>query len=142
MIRSMTGFGEADGGAARRTPPGHGEDREPPLLQRPPQDPLGLRSATRAEIQQWLKNHFSRGHVNLTLTLESDAEAGAGGPAALDLDRARHYRALLGTLRAELDLSGEVGCPASVLRFGDIFQCARSAGEGWEVDPARSFRPW
>jgi uncharacterized protein (TIGR00255 family) len=88
-----------------------------------------------AEIQSWLKSFFSRGHVNLTLVQERNRAAGPDGLPELDLDRARHYRGLLGTLREELDLSGEVDLP-SILRFGELFQAPELSGAEQEADPA------
>ena len=88
MIRSMTGFGEATAeipqgqlratvktvnhrffNAHLRTP--HGFDR------------------FEADIQTWLKGFFSRGHVNLTLTLDRAKPGGDEGLPEVDLERAR-----------------------------------------------------
>ena len=120
MIRSMTGYGDAE----RDTPIGrlrlevktvnhrffNAHLRTPPGFDR-----------HEAELQTSLKKFFSRGHVNLTLVLERTRSSGPEGLPELDLERARHYRDLLDTLREELDLSGEVELP-SILRFGDPFQ--------------------
>jgi uncharacterized protein (TIGR00255 family) len=88
-----------------------------------------------AEIQNRLKGFFSRGHVNLTVVLERSKASGLEGLPELDLERARHYRGLLGTLREELNLSGDVDLH-SLLRFGDLFQSPEAPGGGEEVDPA------
>lgn len=134
MIRSMTGFGEA----ARELPQGQLRATVKTVNHRffnaHLRTPSGF-DRHEAEIQNRLKGFFLRGHVNLTLVLERAKSSGLEGLPELDLDRARHYRALLGTLREELDLSGEVDLP-SVLRFGDLFQSPEAPGGGGEVDPA------
>lgn len=133
MIRSMTGFGEA----VRELPQGqlratiktvnhrffNAHLRTPPGFDR-----------HEAELQTSLKKFFSRGHVNLTLVLERTRSSGPEGLPELDLERARHYRDLLDTLREELDLSGEVELP-SILRFGDLFQVPEAPGADQETDP-------
>lgn len=106
MIRSMTGFGDAevetDVGVLRaevRTV-NHRffslNVRNPSALDR-----------YEPQVREWLKAHLSRGHVNVTFRLEGqDAEV---GPAlALDLDRARQYLRLFRELGQELGVPGEV----------------------------------
>ncbi len=120
MIRSMTGFGEAervvDAGKLRveiktvnhrflnthlRTPPGFDRFEN--------------------QIQQWLRAYLSRGHVNLTVTVDrGGAENGEPLPE-LDLARADRYRDLLQELGRELELPGAVALE-HVARFGDIFR--------------------
>jgi uncharacterized protein (TIGR00255 family) len=133
MIRSMTGFGEAEReipqgqiratvktvnhrffNAHLRTPPGF--DRFEP------------------ELQNLLRGRFSRGHVNLTLTLERQRTAGPEGFPQMDLERAHHYRDLLASLKNELGLTGEVELN-TLLRFSDLFQTPEGSGPEEEIDP-------
>jgi uncharacterized protein (TIGR00255 family) len=86
-----------------------------------------------AEIQSWLRGFFARGHINFTLTLEREGGGGEGTFPELDLDRARHYRGLLGMLKEELGLSGEVELPA-LLRFNDLFRAPDTSGRDLEID--------
>ncbi len=58
-------------------------------------------------IKEWLKDHLSRGHINLTYRLEGQ-EAEAGPALALDVDRARQYLRVFRQLGEELDVPGEV----------------------------------
>lgn len=128
----MTGFGEAEkavpGGQLRvaiktvnhrffnphlRTPQGF--DRLEPM------------------IQAWLKEFFFRGHVNLTLTFDRERGVGEESYPELDLDRARHYRNLLDTVREELNLESEIEL-SSLLRFNDLFRTPDSAGQDLEID--------
>ena len=120
MIRSMTGFGEAeeatDAGLVRvelktvnhrffnanlRTPPGF--DR------------------LEAEIQSWLRPFIGRGHVTYSLTVDRGLTTGDQDLPELDLDKATRYRDLLETLRNELGLEGQVEL-SQVARFGEIFR--------------------
>ncbi len=131
MIRSMTGFGEAEhpveDGLLRvqiktvnhrflntsvRTPPGF--DR------------------VEHEIQHWLRVHLSRGHVSVSISFDRAEEASDDLPR-IDLARAGRYAGLLREMRDSLQLHGDVDV-ASLLRFGDIFQ-APEARERPAVDP-------
>lgn len=132
MIRSMTGFGEAeretDFGRLRveiktvnhrhfnlslRTPPGF--DR------------------WEHEIERWLRERIARGHVRYQLEIEVAGGSGSGPLPELDLERARRYRELLATLQAELGVPGEVDV-ATLARFGQIFTTPEPRALGERVD--------
>jgi len=131
MIRSMTGFGEA----TREVPQGQLRATVKTVNHRffnaHLRTPSGYERYD-AEIQNWLKIFFSRGHVNMTLVLERDRTAGSEELPVLDLDRARHYQGLLSALQDELDVGGRVDLP-SILRFGDVFR-APEKGEEESID--------
>lgn len=130
MIRSMTGFGEAEHrtedlllrvqiktvnhrflNTSVRTPPGF--DR------------------VEHEIQHWLRDHLSRGHVSVSVTMERD-EAKSVSLPRLDSERVEHYLGQLRQLQGTLGLDGPVDL-AAILRFSDIFQ-APEPRERVEVD--------
>ena len=134
MIRSMTGFGEAekatDAGLVRveiktvnhrffnaslRTPQGF--DR------------------LETEIQSWLRLFIGRGHVSYTLSVDRGLASGDQALPELDLDRATRYRELLETLRSELDLEGPVEL-SHLARFGEIFRAPDPASASADVDTA------
>lgn len=106
MIRSMTGFGEAEletaAGVLRaeiRTVNHRffsANIRTPSTLDR-----------WEPRLKEWLKSHISRGHVNATYRFNGP-EGEAGPTLALDLDRARNYLEIFHRLKDELELSGEV----------------------------------
>ena len=119
MIRSMTGFGEAERdtdfgqvrveiktvnhrffNASLRTPGGF--DR------------------FEAEIQRCLKEHLSRGHVTYNLSIVRKGVSGDAPMPELDLDRARGYGEMLEALRRELGLKDPVRV-SDITRFGDVF---------------------
>ena len=131
MIRSMTGFGEADapveGGRVRaqirtvnhrflntslRTP--HGFDGHD------------------AAIQGWLRPFVSRGNVSLTVTFERDDTASSDLPV-VDHGRAAHYVSELERLRVEHGLGGTVTV-TDLLRFSDLFQSPDKVAAP-ELDP-------
>jgi uncharacterized protein (TIGR00255 family) len=128
----MTGYGEAE----RPTPEGRLRVTVKTVNHRffnpHIRTPSGFESLE-APLQQWLREHFSRGHVNLTVSLERETGAGEESYAQVDMDRARHYRSLLQTLKEELDLGGPVEL-ASLLRFNDIFRAPEVAADTLAVE--------
>jgi uncharacterized protein (TIGR00255 family) len=111
MIRSMTGFGEAELATAA------GRLRAEARTVNHRYFSLNLRLGRgidrfEPQIREWLRGMLPRGHVNFALRLELNGQeagdAGTGGGLRLDLLRAREYVRLLRQLKAELDLPGEV----------------------------------
>lgn len=119
MIRSMTGWGEAEvateSGRVRaeiktvnhrflntslRLPSGH-ERHEP-------------------AVQGWLKPHLRRGHVSVSVSHEVDADPRAGLPQ-VDLERAQHALDLYKEIAHELKIIGEVNV-ATIGRFPDVIR--------------------
>jgi len=132
MIRSMTGFGEAEESteaglmrvemktvnhrffnATLRTPPGF--DR------------------FESDIQSWLRSYIGRGHVTYSLAVDRGFTTADQDLPALDLDRATRYRDLLETMRGELDLEGEVNL-SHLIRFGEIFRAPAPVSAALDVD--------
>lgn len=133
MIRSMTGYGEAE----RETGVGllrveirtvnhrffNGHIRTPNGFGR-----------FEASIERWLKAFFSRGHVKYSLSIEGNGDDEGDLGLELDAERARGYRKLLEGLRDELDLPGQVDL-ATLLRFSsDLFKRADPGERSLEVD--------
>jgi uncharacterized protein (TIGR00255 family) len=132
MIRSMTGFGEAQkdltGGNLRVTVKTVNHRSFNAHLR----TPTGF-DRYEADIQNWLKGFFSRGHVNVSLTIDRDKGPDAKDLPELDLEMARHYAGLLRSLKGDLELAGEIELQ-SLLRFGDIFRAAEVKGADPGVD--------
>ncbi len=131
MIRSMTGYGEAE----RETPIGRLRLEVRTVNHRffnaNVRTPSGLERFER-EIADGLRAHLSRGHASASLSL--DRSARAMPPAArVDMDKAHQYRESLEALRAELAIPGEVDL-SMMLRFGDIFR-APEAEDPAGVEP-------
>ena len=133
MIRSMTGFGEAEEAtesglvrvemktvnhrsfnASLRTPPG-GDRFEP-------------------KIQGWLRPYIGRGHVSYTLTLDRGLAGGDRVLPELDLDKAVRYRDLLERLTRELGLEGPVEL-SHVARFKEVFKAPEPPSTAAGLDP-------
>ena len=132
MIRSMTGYGEAE----RSLPEGQLRVTIKTVNHRffnaHLRTPSGYDSFE-ATIQQWLRAFFSRGHINLTIALERERGGGEEGLPELDLDRAKGDRGRLQPLKEEVGLGGEVEI-SNLLRFNDIFRAPESAGVTLTVD--------
>jgi uncharacterized protein (TIGR00255 family) len=119
MIRSMTGYGEAE----RDTPSGRLRLEVKTVNHRffntSIKTPAGLDKFEKP-ISDALKAQLPRGHVSAFLSLDRASATMDVGPA-IDLEKARGYRAALDALRDELELPGEPDL-AMLTRFGDIFR--------------------
>lgn len=125
MIRSMTGYGEAQ----RDTPMGRLrlelKSVNHRFLNLSLKTPSGFDRFER-DLTEVLRANVARGHVSLYLSVDRRA-AGDGTGVAVDLDRARAYRAALEEIQASLGVPGSVDL-AMLARFGDLFRL--SEGEG------------
>ncbi|MGQ0563343.1 MAG: YicC/YloC family endoribonuclease, partial [Gemmatimonadota bacterium] len=107
MIRSMTGFGEAE----RETAAGRLRCEVKTVNHR--YFSANIRMSAPLErfepqVREWLRGLMPRGHVNCSVRLNGGGE-GAEAPAlALDEARARQYLALLQELKERFHLPGEV----------------------------------
>ena len=119
MIRSMTGFGEAE----RETEAGTLRVEIRTVNHRH----LSVNFRTPAslakwepQMREWLRTQLSRGHVNCAVRLEPSGAAGAAAiDLALDEERVRAYLSLFGELRTRFGVGGEPDL-ASLLRFNDV----------------------
>src|SRR5512146_614649 len=118
MIRSMTGFGEAelDTSAGRLRAELKTVNHRFFSAQ--------LRLPVAAErfdglIREWLRGYLPRGHVNYSLRIESPDGAPEEAALGVDLVRGREYVRVLRDLKAALDLPGEVDI-AMLTRFSDL----------------------
>jgi len=136
MIRSMTGYGEAE----RESPAGRLRLEVKTVNHRffnsNIKTPSGF-DKFEGEITEALKRHLARGHVSAFLTI--DRSVGESGQVArIDLDRARQIRASLEALQSELDVPGEVDLDM-MARFGELFRAPeQNRVEGVEVELLRS----
>jgi uncharacterized protein (TIGR00255 family) len=133
MIRSMTGFGEAEtdvesGRLRVQMKSVNHRFFNANLRLLPGMDRL------EAAVIERLKAGIRRGYVTLSLSLDRDGAGSGDAQPELDLERARHYQQLLETLIDELDLPGHVDL-GLVARFGEIFRAPDpSRSRGAEVD--------
>jgi uncharacterized protein (TIGR00255 family) len=126
MIRSMTGFGEAelDTGAGRLRVEMKTVNHRFFSAQ--------LRLPVAAErfdgpIREWIRAFMPRGHVNYSLRIESPDGGGDELPALqLDVGRAREYLRVLRLLKDELGLPGEIDV-ALLSRYNDLIAPADAA---------------
>lgn len=135
MIRSMTGFGEAE------TPVEGGLLRvqiktvNHRFLNTTIRTPYGF-DGQDAEIQSWLRPFLSRGHTNVTIAFERGGAATgeASDLPQVDLIRARHYLSELRRMVEDLGLTDPVGVH-DLMGFKDLFQSPDRI-EAEPLDPA------
>ncbi len=118
MIRSMTGFGEAERAVAAGTllvevrtvnhRHFHATFRLPSSLAR-----------WETEAREWLRGHLSRGHASCSVRLERPAAEGGRG-LRLDEERVEGYLALFRRLGERFGVSGEPTLDL-LARYNDIF---------------------
>lgn len=118
MIRSMTGFGEAE----VETPAGRLRAEARTVNHR--YFSLNLRTGRTVErfepqIRDWLRALLPRGHVNFSLRLERPDAVEDEVALRVDEVRARQYLRLLRSLQDELGLPGEVDL-ALLSRYTDL----------------------
>lgn len=131
MIRSMTGFGEAE----RDTPAGRIRAEIRTVNHRYFSANLRLAPAFERfepQIRDALRGHFPRGHVNFSLRFAGAGQGDAPAALVVDAERARAYLAALRDLKQQLDLPGEVDI-ALMSRFSDLLRPADAVGGGEAV---------
>jgi uncharacterized protein (TIGR00255 family) len=122
MIRSMTGFGEAE----HETAAGRLRCEVKTVNHR--YFSLNLRLSSSLEryepqVREWLRGLLPRGHVNCSLRLQNGIEPGEAPPLVVDDQRAQQYIAILRDLKNRFDLPGEVDL-SLISRFGDLIRPA------------------
>ncbi|MGQ0813927.1 MAG: YicC/YloC family endoribonuclease [Gemmatimonadota bacterium] len=122
MIRSMTGFGEAE----RETAAGRLRCEVKTVNHR--YFSANLRMSAPLErfepqIRESLRALMPRGHVNCSVRLNGATDSGAVPALALDEPRARQYLDLLQELKERFHLPGEVDI-ALLSRFGELIRAA------------------
>jgi uncharacterized protein (TIGR00255 family) len=135
MIRSMTGFGEAE----RDTPAGRLRAEVKTVNHRffsvNIRLPNGL-ERFEPQVRDWLRTGIARGHANFSLRLTT-GEGDASAPALkLDAVRARQYVEIFRAMKEELGLAGEVDV-SLISRFNDIVVRDDETGPELEEDDVR-----
>lgn len=130
MIRSMTGYGEAEGA----TPAGRLRVELRTVNHRYLNVNARIPNALarwEPEIREWLRAWFTRGHVNCTVRLERDGEGDSPVGYKLDGDRVTAYLSIFERLGREFGVRGEPDL-ALITRFNDII--IRDDVDGDDVD--------
>lgn len=122
MIRSMTGFGEAE----RETAAGRLRCEVKTVNHR--YFSANVRMSAPLErfepqIREWLRGLMPRGHVNCSVRLNGSSDTTDAPALALDEARARQYLGLLRELKERFGLPGEVDI-ALLSRFGELIRAA------------------
>jgi uncharacterized protein (TIGR00255 family) len=132
MIRSMTGYGEAE----YQTPAGRLRAEVRTVNHRFFSANLRMgRGLERFEpqVREWLRAHLPRGHAHCSVRLESDGERADGTGLRIDADRARQYVEALRDLKQKLGLAGDVDL-SMLTRFSDILAWDEEIGAAIEAD--------
>jgi uncharacterized protein (TIGR00255 family) len=135
MVRSMTGFGEAE----RATAAGRLRAELRTVNHRFFSANLKLaRPVERHEaaIRDWLRAILPRGHANFSLRLVAE-DGSAASLLRLDEDRARQYLAVLRTLKERLELPGDIDV-TMLARYGDVFTAGDDSVVEVHADDVRS----
>ena len=86
------------------------------------------------ELREWLRAHFARGHVNLSVRLEPPAGSAALRGLRIDEERVTAYLTLFREMGTRLGVPGEPDL-ALLTRFSDILVRDDSEAEQVEVAP-------
>ena len=117
MIRSMTGFGEAEIQTAAGLLRAEIRTVNHRFFSLNVRNPSAL-DRYEPKIKEWLKPFISRGHINVTYRIEG--QDGEAGPAlALDADRAEQYLRVFHELKKRYELPGEITLEM-MARFSDL----------------------
>src|SRR5687768_15037325 len=124
MIRSMTGFGAAEGtvGSARVTVELRSVNHRffNVTIKLPPE-----LSRWEAEVREALRKRLSRGHI----TMNARIDRGVAGPPVIDEERFAAYVGMLRDLKSRYGLAGDVDV-ATVLRMPDVMSSITEGSEG------------
>lgn len=135
MIRSMTGFGEAEqeveGGTLRLSL----KSVNHRFLHTSVRLPSG-NEHLEAPLGVLMKKRLHRGHVTCGLSFEREPGTTDGPLPTLDLDRARAYKQAFDTLARELGVSGEPDF-GTWARFGELFKAPEGPRELVRFDAER-----
>ncbi len=134
MIRSMTGFGEAEEATDAGLVRVEMKTVNHRFFNASLRTPTGF-DRIEADIQSWLRSFIGRGHVTYSLAVDRGLTAGDLDLPELDLDKATRYKELLEILRTDLDLAGAVEL-SDVARFGEIFRAPPPTSPTADVDEA------
>jgi uncharacterized protein (TIGR00255 family) len=119
MIRSMTGFGEAERDSSAGPLRIEIKTVNHRYFNVSLKTPFAF-DRHEAAITEALKRHIRRGHVTVYLS-RSRADEGAEPAVRVDLDRAKAYLKALDALRSELNVSGVVDL-SMLASFQDLFR--------------------
>ena len=118
MIRSMTGFGEAERATAAGTLRVEIRTVNHRHLSVNFRTPAPL-AKWEPQMREWLRAHLARGHANVAVRLEAPGSDAAARGLRIDEERVQAYLALLTELRDRFGVGGEPDV-GTLMRFGDI----------------------
>ena len=132
MIRSMTGFGEAEEVTAAGVVRVEIKTVNHRFFNTNIRTPTGF-DRLEGDIQSWLRPFLSRGHVTYMLSINRETTEANDTLPELDLERAKRYGELLETLRSELGVEAPVDL-SHISRFGEIFRAPEPGNLSAQVE--------
>ena len=132
MIRSMTGFGEAEEVTAAGVVRVEIKTVNHRFFNTNIRTPTGF-DRLEGDIQSWLRPFLSRGHVTYMLSINRETMEANDTLPELDLERAKRYGELLETLRSELGVEAPVDL-SHISRFGEIFRAPEPGNLSAQVE--------
>ncbi len=131
MIRSMTGYGEAERDSAVGRLRLEVKTVNHRFFNPSVKTPSGFDRIER-EVTEVLRAHIPRGHVSAYVSIDR-RPLDAPGSVPVDVERARGYKEALETLQKELGIVGDIDV-AMLARFNDIFRAPEPESRP-DVDP-------
>ena len=132
MIRSMTGFGEAEEVTEAGVVRVEIKTVNHRFFNTNIRTPTGF-DRLEGDIQSWLRPFLSRGHVTYMLSISRETTEANDTLPELDLERAKRYGELLETLRRELGVEAPVDL-SHISRFGEIFRAPEPGNLSAQVE--------
>jgi uncharacterized protein (TIGR00255 family) len=126
MIRSMTGYGEAEVPTAAGRLRAEVRTVNHRFFSSNLRLPRGL-ERFEPQVREWLRAHLPRGHAHYTLRVEPGDERTEATGLRIDAERARQYVTALRGLKEALGLSGDVDL-SILTRFSDILSWDEEEG--------------
>lgn len=137
MIRSMTGYGEAEGevpGGRLRVELRTVNHRYLNVNARMPH----ALARWEGDVREWLRGSFTRGHVNCTVRVERDASDGTFAGFRIDEERVRAYLSIFEALGDRFGITGSPDL-SLLARYNDVI--VRDEAEDDLADlPVEAFR--
>jgi uncharacterized protein (TIGR00255 family) len=133
MIKSMTGYGKAEAVLSDRKFMIEMKSVNHRFLEISLRLP-GMLLPLEGEFKRRIGEQFSRGRIEATLRMESDGSSETAGRFTLNLPLVRNYHALLGQIKEELHLGGEITLEM-MAGFRDAFvpaETSRDPAALWE----------
>lgn len=132
MIRSMTGYGEAERAVSAGLLRVSIKTVNHRFLNCNVRTPAGF-DAMEHEIQGWIRSRLHRGHASVTVKIETGSADADERLPRVDMARASHLASVLREMETRLGLDGGLDA-ATLARFPDVLRVPERSEEGPAVE--------